>query len=165
MYKILLIGDSAVGKSSIILRFAEDQFQDTFISTVGVDFKIRDFEIDGETVRLQIWDTAGQERFRTITSSFFRGAHAIVVVYDITKSSSLQNLSKWLEEITRSAPQDVRVVLVGNKCDLENERQVETKEGQEFAKARGLSFYEASAKNATNVREIFHTVAKLVHPH
>jgi len=162
-YKILLIGDSAVGKSSIILRFSDDQFSDNFIATVGVDFKVRDFEIEGETIKLQIWDTAGQERFRTITSSFFRGAHAIVIVYDITKQPTFRNVTTWLDEISRQASPQTKRILVGNKSDLSEEREVETNAAKDFAKSKGLPFYEVSARTGENVREVFHTVAKLVH--
>jgi len=163
LYKVLLIGDSGVGKSSLILRFADNAFSDMYISTVGVDFKIRDFSIDGEKILLQIWDTAGQERFRTITASFFRGAHAIVVVYDITKPDTLANVTKWLDEITRSAPPDVKRILVGNKTDLAKDRQVTTKEGQDLAKSRKMVFFETSAKDASNVKEMFLKVALQVH--
>ncbi|CAN6580549.1 unnamed protein product [Malus baccata var. baccata] len=118
LFKLLLIGDSGVGKSCLLLRFADDSYLDSYISTIGVDFKIRTVEQDGKTIKLQIWDTAGQERFRTITSSYYRGAHGIIVVYDVTDQESFNNVKQWLNEIDRYASENVNKLLVGNKCDL-----------------------------------------------
>ncbi|XP_021285725.1 GTP-binding protein YPTM2-like isoform X2 [Herrania umbratica] len=118
LFKLLLIGDSGVGKSCLLLRFADDSYLDSYISTIGVDFKIRTVEQDGKTIKLQIWDTAGQERFRTITSSYYRGAHGIIIVYDVTDQESFNNVKQWLSEIDRYASENVNKLLVGNKCDL-----------------------------------------------
>uniref|UniRef100_A0A0M3ICE7 Ras-related protein Rab-1A n=1 Tax=Ascaris lumbricoides TaxID=6252 RepID=A0A0M3ICE7_ASCLU len=125
LFKLLLIGDSGVGKSCLLLRFADDTYTESYISTIGVDFKIRTIELDGKTIKLQIWDTAGQERFRTITSSYYRGAHGIIVVYDITDQESFNNVKQWLQEIDRYACENVNKLLVGNKCDLTSKRAVE----------------------------------------
>jgi Ras-related protein Rab-1A len=159
LFKLLLIGDSGVGKSCLLLRFADDTYTESYISTIGVDFKIRTIELDGKTVKLQIWDTAGQERFRTITSSYYRGAHGIIIVYDITDRESFDNVKQWLNEIDRYACENVNKLLVGNKCDLEAKRQVEFEEAKAFADERGIPFLETSAKNATNVEKAFLTMA------
>eukprot|EP01121_Diplochlamys_sp_Union-15-3_P015268 TRINITY_DN5011_c0_g4_i1.p1 TRINITY_DN5011_c0_g4~~TRINITY_DN5011_c0_g4_i1.p1 ORF type:complete len:209 (+),score=28.13 TRINITY_DN5011_c0_g4_i1:85-711(+) len=160
LIKILLIGDSGVGKSSLLLRFADNTFTDSFISTIGVDFKTKNIDIDGRNIKLQIWDTAGQERFRTITSSYYRGANGIVVVYDITNLETFKNVQKWLQEIDRYACENVFKVLVGNKCDLVNERKVPAQTAKEFADQLNLLCIEASAKEAKNVDEAFLRMAK-----
>lgn len=159
LFKLLLIGDSGVGKSCLLLRFADDTYTESYISTIGVDFKIRTVEIDGKTAKLQIWDTAGQERFRTITSSYYRGAHGIIVVYDVTDTESFNNVKQWLHEIDRYASADVNKLLVGNKSDLASKRVVSTEQGKEFADSLGIDFLETSAKTSTNVEEAFLTMA------
>jgi len=162
LFKLLLIGDSGVGKSSLLLRFADNTFTESFISTIGVDFKIRTLDIDGSTVKLQIWDTAGQERFRTITSSYYRGAHGIIVVYDVTNPETFNNVQKWLQEIERYACETVHKLLVGNKCDLVSEKKVSTDDAREFADQLNLVFLEASAKDSTNVEEAFSKMARAI---
>ncbi|MCJ8748204.1 hypothetical protein PDJAM_G00162030 [Pangasius djambal] len=161
LFKLLLIGDSGVGKSCLLLRFADDTYTESYISTIGVDFKIRTIELDGKTIKLQIWDTAGQERFRTITSSYYRGAHGIIVVYDVTDQDSFNNVKQWLQEIDRYASENVNKLLVGNKCDLTTKKVVEytTAKAREFADSLGIPFLEASAKNSTNVEQAFMTMA------
>ncbi|GER50832.1 RAB GTPase homolog 1A [Striga asiatica] len=155
LFKLLLIGDSGVGKSCLLLRFADDSYLDSYISTIGVDFKIRTVEQDGKTIKLQIWDTAGQERFRTITSSYYRGAHGIIIVYDVTDMESFNNVKQWLNEIDRYASENVNKLLVGNKCDLAENRAVPYETAKAFADEIGIPFMETSAKNATNVEQAF----------
>ncbi|KAG6483861.1 hypothetical protein ZIOFF_060647 [Zingiber officinale] len=165
LFKLLLIGDSGVGKSCLLLRFADDSYLESYISTIGVDFKIRTVEQDGKTVKLQIpvssvemlvlWDTAGQERFRTITSSYYRGAHGIIVVYDVTDQESFNNVKQWLNEIDRYASDNVNKLLVGNKCDLAENKVVSYETAKAFADEIGIPFLETSAKNATNVEQAF----------
>jgi len=162
LFKLLLIGDSGVGKSCLLLRFADNTYTDSYISTIGVDFKIRTLDIDGKTVKLQIWDTAGQERFRTITSSYYRGAHGIIVVYDVTDKVSFNNVKQWLGEIDRYACQSVNKLLVGNKADLVEKKVVEYNEAKEFADSLGISFLETSAKSAHNVEEAFLTMTRQI---
>jgi Ras-related protein Rab-1A len=166
LFKLLLIGDSGVGKSSLLHRFADDEYKEDYISTIGVDFKFKTVEgADGKQVKLQIWDTAGQERFRTITSSYYRGAHGIVIVYDITDSESFANVKQWLHEINRYASENVNKLLVGNKCDLESERQVSPEQGKELAESLGLTFVETSAKSNSNVDQVFHKMAADIRAH
>lgn len=159
LFKLLLIGDSGVGKSCLLLRFADDTYTESYISTIGVDFKIRTIELDGKTIKLQIWDTAGQERFRTITSSYYRGAHGIIVVYDVTDQESFNNVKQWLHEIDRYACENVNKLLVGNKSDLTAKRVVSTDAAKEFAESLGIEFLETSAKNAANVEKAFMMMA------
>jgi Ras-related protein Rab-1A len=156
IYKILLIGDSGVGKSCLLLRYTDNTFSDNFISTIGVDFKIKTIQLDGQTVKLQIWDTAGQERFKTITSSYYRGSHGIFVVYDITDIVSFNNIRVWIEEIKKyTSGESIQLFLVGNKKDQEANRAVETLQGQEMADQLGAKFLETSAKERVNVDQIF----------
>jgi len=159
-FKILLIGDSGVGKSCLLLRFADDSWTDTHISTIGVDFKIKTLNIDGKTIKLQIWDTAGQERFRTITSSYYRGAQGIILVYDCTDQESFSNVKQWMGEIDRYACENVNKLLVGNKTDLVNEKVVDQATAKAFADSMGIPFIETSAKNATNVEQCFLSMAR-----
>jgi len=155
LFKLLLIGDSGVGKSCLLLRFSDGTFNESFISTIGVDFKIKTIELDGKKIKLQIWDTAGQERFQTITSSYYRGAHGIIVVYDITDQKSFDNIHKWLKEIDNFAGASVLKLLVGNKCDLESSRVISTAKGQELANSLHIPFIETSAKTVVRVDEAF----------
>lgn len=157
--QLLLIGDSGVGKSCLLLRFADDTYTESYISTIGVDFKIRTVELDSKVIKLQIWDTAGQERFRTITSSYYRGAHGIIVTFDVTDQESFNNVKQWLNEIDRYANENVNKLLVGNKCDLEDKRVVDQATAKAFAEEIGIPYIETSAKNATNVEEAFMTMA------
>ncbi|KAJ3530890.1 hypothetical protein NM688_g7649 [Phlebia brevispora] len=156
LFKLLLIGDSGVGKSCLLLRFADDTYTESYISTIGVDFKIRTIELEGKTVKLQI------ERFRTITSSYYRGAHGIIVVYDVTDNDTFTNVKQWLQEIDRYASEGVNKLLVGNKSDLTSKKVVEYSAAKEFADQLGIPFLETSAKNATNVEQAFLTMAKQI---
>eukprot|EP01062_Namystynia_karyoxenos_P043247 TRINITY_DN3166_c0_g4_i2.p2 TRINITY_DN3166_c0_g4~~TRINITY_DN3166_c0_g4_i2.p2 ORF type:complete len:234 (+),score=125.43 TRINITY_DN3166_c0_g4_i2:93-704(+) len=159
LFKLLLIGDSGVGKSCLLLRFADDTYTESYISTIGVDFKIRTIELDGKTIKLQIWDTAGQERFRTITSSYYRGAHGIIIVYDVTDMETFNNVKTWLSEIEKYATDNVNKLLVGNKCDLVVKKAVDYNTAKDYADTLGIPFLETSAKNATNVEQAFITMS------
>jgi small GTP-binding protein len=160
--KILLIGDSGVGKSSILFRYADDIFDQTFVQTIGIDFKIRSMVVDGVKFKLQIWDTAGQERFRTITSSYYRGADGIIQVFDITNQESFSNMNKWNQEIDRYAIDTVVKILVGNKLDLESKRQVTFDEAQIWAKDKDIFFYETSAKTNENIPHLFEQMCRII---
>ncbi|KAK3752561.1 hypothetical protein QZH41_013421 [Actinostola sp. cb2023] len=218
LFKLLLIGDSGVGKTCVLFRFSEDAFNATFISTIGgycshdlcrseipasfnfkesrptfssrwliilcfsgIDFKIRTIELDGKKIKLQIWDTAGQERFRTITTAYYRGAMGIMLVYDITNDKSFENIKNWIRNIEEHASQDVEKMVLGNKCDMDDRRQVSKDRGEQvsgtilvyftnytyctvyhihLAVEYGIKFMETSAKASINVEEAFFTLAR-----
>lgn len=158
LFKIFLIGDSGVGKSCLLLRFADNTYTESYVSTIGVDFKIISLKQEGKTIKLQLWDTAGQERFRTIMRGHYRGAHGIIIVYDVTDRESFNNVKFWMGEIDKHAPDGVNKLLVGNKCDLTSKRVVSTDEATELADSLNMRLLETSAKNAHNVEEAFHTM-------
>ena len=160
IFKVLFLGNSNVGKSSLFLRFVDDIWNDTFVPTIGVDFKIKTLEIDQKKVKLQIWDTAGQERFKNIISSYYRGVHGILLIYDVTDKDSFKNLNNWLIEIEKNANKNVVKVLIGNKADLEDKRIISYNQGKEFADMYGLKYIETSAKKNINVRDAFETLAR-----
>ncbi|PAN27678.1 hypothetical protein GQ55_5G099400 [Panicum hallii var. hallii] len=161
LIKLLLIGDSGVGKSCLLLRFSDGSFTTSFITTIGIDFKIRTVELDGKRVKLQIWDTAGQERFRTITTAYYRGAMGILLVYDVTDESSFNNIRNWIRNIEQHASDNVNKVLVGNKADMdESKRAVPTAKGQALADEYGIKFFETSAKTNLNVEQVFFSIAR-----
>lgn len=154
-FKIVVIGDTGAGKSSVLLRFAENAFQDSYMATVAVDFRHRTVTVNGESCKLQIWDTAGQERYRTITSAYYRGADAIVMVYDVTNQDSIRHINDWMLEVDRYAAPDTCKLLMGNKCDLDPQRVVPTATAQSFAKELGIPMIETSAKEGVNVDKAF----------
>jgi Ras-related protein Rab-8A len=160
LIKMLLIGDSGVGKSCLLLRFSDDSFTPSFITTIGIDFKIRTIELDGKRIKLQIWDTAGQERFRTITTAYYRGAMGILLVYDVTDDKSFHNIRNWIRNIEQHASENVNKILIGNKCDLVDKKVIDTARGQALADEYGIKFMETSAKNSINVDDSFITLAR-----
>lgn len=156
LFKFIVTGDSSVGKTAILRRFSDKQFNTEQEATVGVDFKTRIVKVDGKNVLLMIWDTAGQEAYRTFTRSYYRGSAVAILVYDITKRDSFENIPKWLQEVKNSCDNpNLGLVLVGNKSDLKEERQVSEKEAEEFANENHLVFFETSAKANTNVEDVF----------
>lgn len=160
LFKILVVGDSGVGKSCLLLRFVDDTFSESFISTIGVDFKIFTIDIDGKSCKLQIWDTAGQERFRTITTNYYRGAHGIVMVYDVTDMSTFTSIKQWNDEIDIKAQPFVNKLLIGNKCDLPS--RVDVDAVKEYAASLNVPFLQTSARDATNVHEAFQVLARKI---
>jgi len=150
-----------VGKSCLLLRYSDDQFTTSFITTIGIDFKIKPILIDDSKVKLQIWDTAGQERFRTITTAYYRGAMGIILVYDVSDEVSFQNVNNWMRQIDQNAAENVNRILIGNKCDVSSsERRVEHAQGEELAAKFGIPFFETSAKNNVNVDAAFDQIAR-----
>jgi Ras-related protein Rab-8A len=153
--RLLTLGDSGIGKSSLLTRYTENEFSETFVSTIGIDFRLKTIEIKGKSVKIQIWDTAGQERFRTITHNYYRGAHGIVLMYDVTQATSFDNITKWMEDIQTHIDATINIILIGNKCDLLDKKVVSTAQGLKLAKEYGLKFFETSAKTNLQVEEAF----------
>ncbi|SCZ89537.1 BZ3500_MvSof-1268-A1-R1_Chr1-1g01243 [Microbotryum saponariae] len=151
-----------VGKSCLLLRFCDDAWTPSFITTIGIDFKIRTIELDGKRIKLQIWDTAGQERFRTITTAYYRGAMGILLVYDVTDERSFNNIRTWHSNVEQHASEGVNKILIGNKCDWSDKKVITEQQGQELADELGLRFLETSAKTNINVEEAFFALASLL---
>ncbi|KAJ4950509.1 hypothetical protein NE237_027341 [Protea cynaroides] len=158
VFKIVLIGDSAVGKSQILSRFARNEFSLDSKATIGVEFQTRTVAIENKNIKAQIWDTAGQERYRAVTSAYYRGAVGAMLVYDITKRQSFDHIPRWLEELRSHADKNIVIILIGNKSDLEDQRAIPTEDAKEFAQKEGLFFLETSALEATNVESSFVTL-------
>ena len=162
-YKIMVLGESKVGKTSLIKRYTKDQFGGVYLTTVGMDFQDKIIEIEDKKVRLQVWDTAGQERFRNVTKSYFQSSHGLLVVYDITDRESFDKINFWMENIKNNAPENAKLILVGNKCDLANERKVTIEDGEKKARNYNIKFFESSAKDGTNVNELFFYLANEIY--
>ncbi|BAT86714.1 hypothetical protein LR48_Vigan09g276300 [Vigna angularis] len=158
LFKVVLIGDSGVGKSNLLSRFTRNEFCLESKSTIGVEFATRTLEVEGRSVKAQIWDTAGQERYRAITSAYYRGALGALLVYDVTKPTTFENVSRWLKELRDHADVNIVIMLIGNKTDLKHLRAVATEDAQGYAEKEGLSFIETSALEATNVEKAFQTI-------
>ncbi|KAE8711129.1 Ras-related protein Rab11A [Hibiscus syriacus] len=158
VFKVVLIGDSAVGKSQLLARFSRNQFSLDSKATIGVEFQTKTLVVDNKTVKAQIWDTAGQERYRAVTSAYYRGAVGAMLVYDMTKRQSFDNMARWLEELRGNADKNIVVMLIGNKCDLGNLRAVPMEDAQGFAQRESLFFMETSALESTNVETAFLTI-------
>lgn len=162
LVKLLLLGDSAVGKSSLLMRFCESRFDAYFVLTIGVDFKWKQVERNGRKLKLQVWDTAGQERFRTITPAYYRAAMGVVICYDITDLESFKNIEYWVQQLDQHGDRMVQRVLVGNKSDLEELRKVPKEDGAALASKYGMDFFETSAKTGQDVEEAFLSIADRV---
>ncbi len=155
LFKLLIIGESGVGKTCLLLRYTDDSFTANHLTTIGIDFKIKIVPLpNNKLVKLQIWDTAGQERFRTITKTYYKGAHGIILTYDVTDQNSFKNIRNWIKQIEANAQTNVCKVLVGNKCD-KPDRVVSEEEGKKLAEDFNMSFFETSAKTNQNVNEVF----------
>ncbi|KAJ3437648.1 ras-related protein rab-2-a [Anaeramoeba flamelloides] len=165
LYKFVIIGDSGVGKSCILLQFTDHRFQALHDLTIGVEFGARLIDIEGEKIKLQIWDTAGQESFRSITRSYYRGAAGALLVYDITRRETFNHLVSWLEDARQHSSKDLKIMLVGNKLDLDYKREVSYEEGLTFAQEHNLTFVETSAKSSQNIEEAFIATSRMIHNH
>ena len=162
LYKILLIGDSGSGKTSVLNRFIDKSFNEKYIPTVGIDFRTKIIDQDGKKIKLQIWDIAGQTRFRNVTSSFYRGAVGVVIVYDVTDKKSFENVSHWLNEIDRYSNKDSVNILLGNKNDLIENKKVNYGDANIFSVNNNLNFFETSAKNGDNIDKCFEELVYLI---
>ncbi|KAM7525286.1 hypothetical protein LguiA_015188 [Lonicera macranthoides] len=160
LFKIVLIGDSAVGKSNLLARFARHEFYPNSKSTIGVEFQTQKIEINGKVVKAQVWDTAGQERFKAVTSAYYRGAVGALLVYDISRRQTFDNVDRWLNELHTHSDMNVVTILVGNKSDLKHAREVSMAEGKTLAEAEGLFFMETSALDSSNVTAAFQMIVK-----
>jgi small GTP-binding protein len=158
--KVLIIGNSGVGKSSILLRFADGTFNVNYTATIGIDFKIKNIVVNNKDYKLQIWDSAGQERFKTLTINYFRGAMGIILVYDVTRRETFDAVEGWMEDIHAHCDQPTPVVLVGNKCDMLADSVISRTEGKELAEKYDVFFFDCSSKNGINVDDIFNCIAK-----
>ena len=160
LFKVLLIGDSSVGKTSLLLRYVEEKFSAEFQTTIGVDFKVSSFNMNGKSIKLQLWDTAGQDRFKNIVASYYRGAHGIILMYDITNQNSFQNVQRWYDESQNYLQKSVPRMLVGNKADLASQRTVRFEDAKGLADRVAAEYIETSAKANTNVKTAFDTLTR-----
>ena len=163
LYKIIIVGDSGVGKSNILGRYINNEFKQDTKSTVGVEFASKKVTVNDVNIKLQIWDTAGQERYRSITSAYYKGSKGCFIVYDITSSQSFENIEKWYEEISKTGDKSLSIILIGNKCDLEDERKVTIEMGENKARDINCPFFETSALNNIRIEEVFQKMAENIY--
>ena len=164
LYKILLLGDSTVGKTCFLLRYTDDTFLDLHMATIGLDYRLKTMILDDHRiVKVQLWDTAGQDKFRAITRNYYKGARGIILIYDVTNIKSFENIKKWINEIKEEISEKVTIVLIGNKIDNEGERKISKDQGEKLASEYGVQFFETSAKTGQGINEsVFYLVQKIV---
>ena len=156
VFKVLLLGDSEVGKSCFLMRYSENVFIENYITTIGLDYKLKTVKLDtGKTIKVQLWDTAGQDKYRTIAKNYYKGSHGILLLYDITKQSSFDNIREWVRDIKEEVNEKAILFLIGNKIDMEDQRKIPKEKGVELAEEFKIPFFEASAKSGENVDEVF----------
>ena len=159
LIKILILGDSGTGKSAILLRYMDDEFNTSYITTIGIDFKVRTVTIKGKRVRVQVWDTAGQERFRTITQAYYIGCHGILIVYDCTDRDSFEHVQQWIRDLNnRTDDVGVNRMIIGNKVDLINQKVIDKTEGEKMSAEYNMKYFETSAKTGEKIEEVFTTI-------
>ena len=162
LYKILLLGDCAVGKSCLLLRYCENSFQESHLSTIGLDFRLKTINLENNRkIRIQIWDTAGEDRFRAITKNYYKGAHGIILIYDVTDQQSFQHIKDWVDKIKEESNEGVIIYLVGNKIDLIDKRIITNADGNKLAEEIKIKYYETSAKDSTGVKEVFENLVDI----
>ena len=163
VYKVLLLGDSTVGKTCVLLKYTDKIFQETHMMTIGLDYRLKVMQLQsGKEVKLQIWDTAGQDRFRSITKNYYKGSHGIILIYDVTSLKTFENVKSWVSQIHEEISDKVVIYLVGNKIDMDDERKVQTEEGQKLAEELGVPFVETSAKSGVNIDNIFSDITERI---
>ena len=163
VYKVLLLGDTTVGKTCFLLKYTDKIFQDVHITTIGLDYRLKTMTLkSGKNVKLQIWDTAGQDRFKAITKNYYKGANGIILVYDVTNTKTYDNIKTWISQIREEATPNVVIYLCGNKIDMKDYRSVSTEEGQKLSQEFGLPFNETSAKDGININETFEDLVERI---
>ena len=162
VFKVIIVGEAGVGKSCLLRRYADQSFTENYINTIGVDFKVRTLEVNGKMVKLNIWDSAGQERFRTIVNTYYRGAHGICVVYDITDTESFEKVPDWLHDVGELADPSAKKIIIGAKLDLETKRQVPLETVKNYADGIGIQYVETSSKSGQNVNHVFSEMTKML---
>ena len=156
VFKILMLGDSEVGKSCFLMRYSDNVFVENYITTIGLDYKLKSIKLDsGKVIKVQLWDTAGQDKYRTIAKNYYKGSHGILLLYDVTKLSSFENIREWIQDIRQEVSEKAIIFLIGNKIDLEEKRKITKEKGEELAEEYKIPFFEASAKSGENVDEVF----------
>ena len=163
VYKVLLLGDSTVGKTCFLMKYTDKTFQDIHMATIGLDYRLKSMKLkSGKTIKLQIWDTAGQDRFRAITKNYYKGSHGIILIYDVTNVQTFENVKTWVNQIREEASPNVVIYIAGNKIDMEDERKVEKESGEQLAEELGFPFAETSAKNGININETFEDLVERI---
>ena len=163
VYKVLLLGDSTVGKTCFLMQYTDKSFQEAHMSTIGLDYRLKNLQLkNGKNIKLQIWDTAGQDRFRAITKNYYKGAHGILLIYDVTSLQTYENVKNWITQIREEASPHIVIYIIGNKIDMVEERKIKTEEGKQLANEFHLQFFETSAKTGQNVNETFDSLVNKI---